>query len=89
MKKIIAAIVMTVWGGCFVAQAQTKEVDRTIKEDTIWVDYKTRYTSSFWDNFYVEADFAGRMLMGAEDTHLSFGSRLKPGFGRICLSAAG
>lgn len=81
MKKIIAAIVMTVWGGCFVAQAQTKEVDRTIKEDTIWVDYKTRYTSSFWDNFYVEADFAGRMLMGAEDTHLSFGSRLKPGFG--------
>lgn len=81
MKKIIAAIVMTVWGGCFVAQAQTKEVDRTIKEDTIWVDYKTRYTSSFWDNFYVEADFAGRMLMGAEDTHLSFCSRLKPGFG--------
>ena len=47
--------------------------------DTIHVDYKTRYTSSFWDNFYVEADFAGRMLMGAEDTHLSFGDRLKPG----------
>lgn len=81
MKKIIAAIVMTVWGGFSVVQAQTQEVDRTVKEDTIWVDYKTRYTSSFWDNFYVEADFAGRMLMGAEDTHLSFGSRLKPGFG--------
>lgn len=81
MKKIIAAIIIAIEGGFSVVQAQTQEVDRTVKEDTIWVDYKTRYTSSFWDNFYVEADFAGRMLMGAEDTHLSFGSRLKPGFG--------
>lgn len=81
MKKIIAAIIIAIGGGFSVIQAQTQEVDRTVKEDTIWVDYKTRYTSSFWDNFYVEADFAGRMLMGAEDTHLSFGSRLKPGFG--------
>lgn len=81
MKKIIATIIIAIGGGFSVVQAQTQEVDRTIKEDTIWVDYKTRYTSSFWDNFYVEADFAGRMLMGAEDTHLSFGSRLKPGFG--------
>lgn len=83
MKKIIAAIIIAIGGGFSVVQAQTQEVDRTVKEDTIWVDYKTRYTSSFWDNFYVEADFAGRMLMGAEDTHLSFGSRLKPGFGII------
>lgn len=81
MKKIITAIIIAIGGGFSVVQAQTQEVDRTVKEDTIWVDYKTRYTSSFWDNFYVEADFAGRMLMGAEDTHLSFGSRLKPGFG--------
>ena len=81
MKKIIAAIIIAIGGKFSVVQAQTQEVDRTVKEDTIWVDYKTRYTSSFWDNFYVEADFAGRMLMGAEDTHLSFGSRLKPGFG--------
>lgn len=81
MKKIIAAIIIAIGGGFSVVQAQTQEVDRTVKEDTIGVDYKTRYTSSFWDNFYVEADFAGRMLMGAEDTHLSFGSRLKPGFG--------
>lgn len=81
MKKIIAAIIIAIGGGFSVVQAQTQEVDRTVKEDTIWVDYKTRYTSSFGDNFYVEADFAGRMLMGAEDTHLSFGSRLKPGFG--------
>ena len=81
MKKIIAAIIIAIGGGFSVVQAQTQEVDRTVKEDTIWVDYKTRYTSSFWDNFYVEADFAGRMLMGAEDTHLSFSSRLKPGFG--------
>lgn len=81
MKKIITAIIIAIGGEFSVVQAQTQEVDRTVKEDTIWVDYKTRYTSSFWDNFYVEADFAGRMLMGAEDTHLSFGSRLKPGFG--------
>ena len=80
MKKIVATIMIAVLGGFSGLQAQKKEVDKTVKMDTIHVDYKTRYTSSFWDNFYVEADFAGRMLMGAEDTHLSFGDRLKPGF---------
>lgn len=81
MKKIIALITMA-WGCLLTVQAQTpqKEVSRTVKMDTIQVDYKTRYTSSFWDNFYIEADLAGRMLMGEDDASLSFGKRLKPGF---------
>lgn len=82
MKRIIIVIAI-VFGGLSAAQAQTtrEEVDKTIRTDTIHIDYKTRYTSSFWDNFYIEADFAGRMLMGENDTRLSFGDRLRPGFG--------
>ena len=81
MKKIVASIAM-VWGCLLTAQAQVpqKEVNRTVQMDTIEVNYKTRYISSFWDNFYIEADFAGRMLMGEDDASLSFGKRLKPGF---------
>ena len=60
MKKIVASIAM-VWGCLLTAQAQApqKEVNRTVQMDTIEVNYKTRYISSFWDNFYIEADFAG------------------------------
>lgn len=78
MKKIVASIAM-VWGCLLTAQAQApqKEVNRTVQMDTIEVNYKTRYISSFWDNFYIEADFAGRMLMGEDDASLSFGKRLK------------
>lgn len=81
MKKTIITI-MAVLGGLSTLQAQTKkEVDKKVlRTDTIQVDYKTRYTAPFWSNFYVEADFAGRMLMGSEDASLSFGDRLKPGF---------
>ena len=80
MKKMLIAI-MAVVGGLTSLQAQTKkEVDQTVQMDTIQVDYKTRYTAPFWSNFYIEADFAGRMLMGADDASLSFGDRLKPGF---------
>lgn len=80
MKKIVATIMIVVLGGFSGLQAQNKEVDKTVKMDTIHVDYKTRYTAPFWSNFYIEADFAGRMLMGADDASLSFGDRLKPGF---------
>lgn len=82
MKRIIIVIAIF-FSGLSAAQAQTtrEEVDKTIRTDTIHIDYKTRYTSSFWDNFYIEADFAGRMLMGENDTRLSFGDRLRPGFG--------
>ena len=80
MKKIVATIMIAVLGGFSGLQAQNKEVDKTVKMDTIHVDYKTRYTAPFWSNFYIEADFAGRMLMGADDASLSFGDRLKPGF---------
>lgn len=79
MKKILTAIGIVL--SCFtVAQAQNKEIKQTVRMDTVNVDYKTRYTSSFWDNFYIEADFVGRMLMGEDDSQLSFGKRLKPGF---------
>lgn len=81
MKKIVALMAI-MWGCLPAAQARTpqKEMSRTVEMDTIQVDYKTRYTSTFWDNFYFEADFVGRMLMGEDDTNLSFGKRLKPGF---------
>ena len=81
MKKIILSIAL-LWGflGNIYAQNPKEEVDTIIQTDTIHIDYITRYTSSFWDNFYIEADFAGRMLMGEDDSQLSFGDRLKPGF---------
>lgn len=80
MKKIMILLAMafgmSTWG-----QAQERKVEKTVRMDTINVDYKTRYISnSFWDNFYVEGAFSGRMLLGSEDSHLSFGERLKPGF---------
>ena len=82
MKKIIIAAIAILWGGLAESRAQERrEVSSTVRMDTIQIDYKTRYASSFWDNFYIEADFAGRMLMGEEDSRLSFGDRLQPGFG--------
>ena len=56
MKKIVATIMIAVLGGFSGLQAQNKEVDKTVKMDTIHVDYKTRYTAPFWSNFYIEAD---------------------------------
>ena len=82
MKKIIIAAIAILWGGLAESRAQERrEVSSTVRMDTIQIDYKTRYASSFWDNFYIEADFAGRMLMGEEDSRLSFGDRIQPGFG--------
>lgn len=79
MKKIIISM-LTIFCSFSIASAQEKEIEQTIHMDTIQVDYKTRYVSSFWDNFYIEADFVGRMMLGEEDSHLSFGNRLRPGF---------
>ncbi|OUN81524.1 hypothetical protein [Bacteroides sp. An51A] len=80
MKKILALAVLAL--GCTTVKlhAQQQEIERTVRMDTLKVDYKTRYTAPFWSNFYIEADFAGRMLMGEDDSQLSFGKRLKPGF---------
>ena len=80
MKKILALAVLAL--GCTTVKlhAQQQEIERTVRMDTLKVDYKTRYTAPFWSNFFIEADFAGRMLMGEDDSQLSFGKRLKPGF---------
>ena len=86
MKRIILLTLLAAWCGLSALYAQQHhkdvrtEVSKTIKLDTIEVDYKTRYTSSFGDNFFIEADFAGRMLMGSDDSHLAFGKRVRPGF---------
>ena len=84
MKRIAILILLAVWCGLSASYAQDEnirtEVSKTIKLDTVEVDYKTRYTSSFVDNFFIEADFAGRMLMGSDDSGLSFGKRMRPGF---------
>ncbi len=81
MKKTIAMAVVA-FGLCSALQAQTvrNEVSRTVQMDTITVDYKTRYVSSLWDNIFVEADLAGRVLMGEDDASMAFGKRIKPGF---------
>lgn len=83
MKRTIVAITIAlICGNSSIIHAQIaqKEIDKTIHTDTIHIDYKTRYTSNFWDNFYIDVDFAGRMLMGENDSELTFGKRLKPGF---------
>ncbi len=68
--------------GCSVlgAYAQQRRVETAVRYDSINVDYRTRYTSSFWDNFYLQGSFAGRILCAEEDGKMNFGDRLQPGF---------
>lgn len=64
----------------FAAYAQGKRVETTTKTENVTVDYKTQYKSSFFDNIYVQGSFGGAVLMGEQDTHLSFKDRIKHGF---------
>lgn len=64
----------------FAAYAQGKRVETTTKTENVTVDYKTQYKSSFFDNIYVQGSFGGAVLMGEQDTHLSFKDRVKHGF---------
>lgn len=64
----------------FAAYAQGKRVETTTKTESVTVDYKTQYKSSFFDNIYVQGSFGGAVLMGEQDTHLSFKDRVKHGF---------
>ena len=78
--RIIILLYLLIYTLSF-AEAQDRKVEKAVRMDTINVDYKTRYISqSFGDNFYIQGAFAGRMLMGSEDTALPFGKRIKPGF---------
>lgn len=87
MKKLtILSIILAV---SLSANAQ-KKVETTTKTDTIVesstktdnvsVDYKIKYKSSFFSNLYIQGSAGGTMLFGEEDTKLSFGDRLMPGF---------
>lgn len=78
MKKIIAIFMIS----CSVlgAHAQQRRMETAVRYDSISVDYRTRYTSSFWDNFYVQGSLAGRILCAEEDAKMNFGDRLQPGF---------
>lgn len=78
MKKIIAIFMI----GCSVpgAHAQQHRVETAVRYDSINVDYRTRYASSFWDNFYIQGSVAGRVLCAEEDGKMDFGDRLRPGF---------
>ena len=52
MKKIILILLLAaVSAGGY---AQKKRVESTIMMDTLEVDYKTRYVSPFWSNFYIQ-----------------------------------
>lgn len=78
MKKF--AILSLLLAVSFSTYAQEKRVERTTKNETVTVDYKTQYKSSFFDNWYVQGAFGGAMLLGEDDSALSFGDRVKPGF---------
>lgn len=77
MKKIAFTLMSALLTLAGHAQRTETEV---LRVDTVGVDYKTRYTSDFGSNFYIQASFAGRILNGEEDSHLKFGDRLEPGF---------
>lgn len=80
MKKIIV-LFSAMFLGIAGLNAQNRKVEKTVRMDTINVDYKTRYISnSFWDNFYIQGAYTGRMLFSSDDTSLSFGDRVKSGF---------
>lgn len=77
MKKITILSLLLAIG--FSAYAQNL-VKSTTETETANVDYKTQYKSSFFHNIYVQGSFGGTMLMGEDDSELSFGDRVKPGF---------
>ena len=78
MKKTIILSLLLAVG--FSANAQNNRVETTTKTETVSIDYKTKYESSFLDNIYIQGSFAGNMLMGEQDTQLSFGKRVRHGF---------
>lgn len=78
MKKF--AILSLLLAVSFSTYAQEIRVEKTTKNETVTVDYKTQYKSSFFDNWYVQGAFGGAMLLGEDDSALSFGDRVKPGF---------
>ena len=67
MKKIAITIFVALLA--LSAHAQRTETE-VLRIDTLDVSYKTRYTSSFWSNFYIQGAFAARMFCGEEDYHL-------------------
>ena len=78
MKKfVILSLILAV---SFSTYAQQKRVEKTTKTETVNVDYKTRYKASFFDNWYIQGAFGGAMLLGEDDSALSFGDRVKHNF---------
>ncbi len=78
MKKTIILSLLLAVG--FSANAQNNRIETTTKTETVSIDYKTEYKSSFLDNLYIQGSLAGNMLMGEQDTELSFKDRIRPGF---------
>lgn len=78
MKKItILAFMLAIALG---AHAQNARVETNTKMDNLNVEYKTKYTSPITNNLFIQGAFAGSLLMGEDDSNLSFGERLRPGF---------
>ncbi|MEG1616813.1 MAG: hypothetical protein RR202_05730 [Bacteroidales bacterium] len=76
MKKIFLIITASLLALSGFAQ----RVETEMRYDTLDIDYKTKYTSKFFDNFYIQASFAERLMFGEEDTQLKFSKRVQPGF---------
>ena len=78
MKKIsILAFMAAIALG---ASAQEARVETTTKTDNLNVEYKTTYKSPLLSNLYIQGALTGTVLMAEDDSKLSFGDRLRPGF---------
>ncbi len=78
MKKL--TILSLILAAGLSVHAQGNRVETTTKNESITIDYKTKYKAGFFDNMYVQGSFGGTMLIGEDDAQLSFGDRVKPGF---------
>ena len=78
MKKL--TILSLILAAGLSVHAQGKRIETTTKTETVNVDYKTTYKSGFFENMYLQGSFGGTMLFGEDDSNLSFGDRVKPGF---------
>lgn len=78
MKKIILLLVVII--SVSTSFAQEYRVETVTKYDSVTVNARQRYYAPFWHNMYLQAAFAGRVLMAEEDSRMSFGERVKPGF---------
>ncbi|MBQ8541977.1 MAG: hypothetical protein IJ436_00695 [Bacteroidaceae bacterium] len=78
MKKF--AILSLILAGSISAFAQENRVETTTKTETVDVEYHKEYNSKLSTNWYIQAALGGSVFFGEDDSEMSFGDRIKPGF---------